>query len=426
VSAGATAAVELVIRQARVWGREGLWDVAVASGRYAEIASAVAASGTREVEAGGRLLAPAFVDPHIHLDKVLVAEDVRPNRSGTLAEAIEILWERKAAYTVDEIVRRASQVIESAVVTGTTRIRSHVDVDTIGKLRPLEGVAAARERYRDVVDVEIVAFPQEGVVRDPGTADLLARAVEAGADLVGGMPHNEASAADSRRHVEICFEVAMRHGRDIDMHVDETDDPASRTLEIVADLTLANGYQGRVTAGHTCALAAYPDDYARVVIDKLARAGVHMITNPATNLMLQGRLDRQPIRRGITRVKELLAAGVNVAMGQDCVKDTFYPFGRADMLEVALITAHAAHLSLPPEVETVFAMGTTHAARVLRLPDYAVAVGHRADFMLLDAATPAEAIRLQAPRRLVVRQGRVVAETVTEQRLHRGGRTTNR
>jgi cytosine deaminase len=296
-----------------------------------------------------------------------------------------------------------------------------VDVDTIGKLRPLEGVAAARERYRDLVDVEIVAFPQEGIVRDPGTADLLARAVEAGADLVGGMPHNEASPADSRRHVEICFEVAMRHGRDIDMHVDETDDPASRTLEIVADLTLAHGYQGRVTAGHTCALAAYPDDYARLVIDKLARAGVHMITNPATNLMLQGRLDRQPVRRGVTRVKELLAAGVNVAMGQDCVKDTFYPFGRADMLEVALITAHAAHLSLPPEVETVFAMGTTHAARVLRIPDYAVAVGHRADFMLLDAPTPAEAIRLQAPRRLVVRQGRVVAETVIEQRLHRGG-----
>jgi len=412
---------DLVIRQARIWGREGRWDVAVAGGRYAEIAPAVAARGAREVEAGGRLLAPAFVDPHIHLDKVLVAEDVRPNRSGTLGEAIAILWERKAAYTVDEIVRRAGQVIESAVVTGTTRIRTHVDVDTIGKLRPLEGVAAARERYRDLVDVEIVAFPQEGVVRDPGTADLLARAVEAGADLVGGMPHNEASPADSRRHVEICFEIAMRHGRDIDMHVDETDDPASRTLEIVADLTLANGYQGRVTAGHTCALAAYPDDYARAVIDKLARAGVHMITNPATNLMLQGRLDRQPVRRGVTRVKELLAAGVNVAMGQDCVKDTFYPFGRADMLEVALITAHAAHLSLPPEVETVFAMGTTLAARVLRIPDYAVETGHRADFMLLDASTPAEAIRLQAPRRLVVRQGRVVAETVTEHRLHRSG-----
>ena len=412
--------MDLVIRQARIWGREGLWDTAVAEGRYAAIAPAVRTSATREVEADGRLLAPAFVDPHIHLDKVLVAEDIRPNQSGTLREAIEILWERKAAYTVEEIVRRAGAVVESAVLTGTTRMRTHVDVDTIGKLRPLDGVAAARERYRDLVDLEIVAFPQEGIVRDPGTEALLAEAVQAGADLVGGMPHNEASSADSRRHIEICFRIAMGHDRDIDMHVDETDDPGSRTLEILADLTLANGYQGRVTAGHTCALAAYPDDYARQVIAKLGQARIHMITNPATNLMLQGRLDRQPVRRGITRVKELLEAGVNVAMGQDCVKDTFYPFGRADMLEVALITAHAAHLSLPHEVETVFAMGTTHAARALRVPDYAIEVGNRADFILLDAPTPAEAIRLQAPRRLVVRHGRVVAETLTEQRLYRG------
>jgi cytosine deaminase len=413
--------MDLVVRQARVWGREGLWDVAVAGGRYAEIARAVAAGGGREVDGQGGLLAPAFVDPHIHLDKVLVADDVRPNQSGTLREAIEILREQKAACTVEETARRAGRVVESAVLTGTTRLRTHVDVDTISKLRPLEGVAAARERYRDVVDVEIVAFPQEGIVRDPGTAELLEGALLAGADLVGGMPHNEPSPADSRRHVETCFEVAMRHDRDIDMHVDETDDPASRTLEMVADLTLANGYQGRVTAGHTCALAAYPDDYARRVIDKLARAGVHMITNPATNLMLQGRLDHQPVRRGITRVKELLAAGVNVAMGQDCVKDTFYPFGRADMLEVALITAHAAHMSLPLEVETVFAMATTRAAAVCRVPGYAMEAGHRADFVLVDAPTPAEAIRLQAARRLVVRQGRVVAETHTVKRLHRGG-----
>ncbi len=414
---------DLILRQARVWGRPGLADIAVAAGRYAEIGPAIGARGAREVEAGGRLLTPAFVDPHIHLDKALVGEDVRENRSGTLREAIEILWERKAAYAVEEIARRAGQVIESAVLTGTTRIRSHVDVDTIGQLRPLEGVMAARARSRDLVDLEIVAFPQEGIVRDPGTDTLLARAVEAGADLVGGVPHHEASPADQRRHVEVCFEIATRHDRDIDMHVDETDDPASRTLEIVADLTLAHGYHGRVTAGHTCALAAYPDDYARHVIAKLGRARVHMIANPATNLMLQGRLDPQPVRRGITRVKELLEAGVNVAIGQDCVKDTFYPFGRADMLEVALITAHAAHLSLPHEVETVFAMATTHAARVLRVPDYAVAVGNRADFVLLDAPTPAEAIRLQAPRRLVVSRGRVVAETLTEQHLFRGGAT---
>ncbi len=413
--------MDLIVRQARIWGREGLWDVAVADGRYVAIAPRLEARAARELPAEGRLLAPAFIDPHIHLDKVLVAGEVRPNRSGTLREAIEILWERKAGYTVEEIVRRAGQVIESAVLTGTTRIRTHVDVDTIGKLRPLEGVLAARERYRDLVDLEIVAFPQEGIVRDPGTAELMEEAVRMGADLVGGMPHHEASLEESRRHIELCFAIAERHGRDIDMHVDETDDPASRTLEVLADLTVARGYEGRVTAGHTCALAAYPDRYARKVIEKLARARIHMITNPPTNLMLQGRGDRQPVRRGITRVKELLEAGVNVAMGQDCVMDTFYPFGRADMLEVALITAHAAHMSLPHEIETVFSMATTRPAAVLRLHDYGVDPGRAADFVILDAPTAAEAIRLQAPRRWVVRRGRVVAETTVTQKLHRGG-----
>lgn len=412
--------MELLVRQARIWGREGLWDVGVAGGRYAEIAPRLDIRGAQELEAEGRLLAPAFIDPHIHLDKVLTAGSLRPNRSGTLREAIEILWGSKANSTVEEIARRSGQVIESAVLTGTSRLRTHVDVDTIGKLRPLEGVLAARERYRDLVDLEIVAFPQEGIVRDPGTEALMREAIRMGADLVGGMPHNEVSPEDSRRHIGICFEIATQHDRDIDMHVDETDDPASRTLEILADLTLARGYEGRVTAGHTCALAAYPDRYAREVITKLARAGIHMITNPATNLMLQGRLDRQPVRRGITRVKELLEAGVNVAMGQDCVQDTFYPFGRADMLEVALITAHAAHLSLPHEIETVFAMATTNAARIMRIPDYGVEAGRPADFVILDAPTAAEAIRLQAPRRWVVRRGRLVAETMTERQLYRG------
>lgn len=413
--------MDLIVRQARIWGREGLWDIGVADGRYAEIAPRLAPTGARELPAEGRLLAPAFIDPHIHLDKVLVAGEVRPNRSGTLREAIEILWERKAGYTVEEIARRAGQVIESAVLTGTTRIRTHVDVDTIGKLRPLEGLLAARERYRDLVDLEIVAFPQEGIVRDPGTAELMREAVGMGADLVGGMPHHEASPEDGRRHIEVCFAIAAEHGRDIDMHVDETDDPASRTLEVLADLTVTHGYEGRVTAGHTCALAAYPERYARKVIKKLARARIHMVTNPPTNLMLQGRLDRQPVRRGITRVKELLEAGVNVAMGQDCVMDTFYPFGRADMLEVALITAHAAHLSLPHEIETVFSMATTRAAAALRLGDYGVEPGRAADFVVLDAPTAAEAIRLQAVRRWVVRRGRVVAETTMTRQLHRGG-----
>lgn len=271
---------------------------------------------------------------------------------------------------------------------------------------------------KDLIDIEIVAFPQEGILKDPGAQALMHKAMAAGADIVGGMPFNEDSAVDSWRHIEIAFELARRHSAPIDMHVDETDDPGARTLEMLAEQTLRNGYQGRVSAGHTCALAAYPNAYATRVIDKVRTAGIHMITLPATNLMLQGRLDDEPRRRGITRVKELLAAGVNVALGQDCVRDTFYPFGMADLLEVAAITAHAAQLSLPQEIDSVFDMCTKNAAKACGLAQYGFEPGARGDIVIIDARTPTEAILKRADRRWIIRAGRVLAESRTERQRH--------
>lgn len=401
--------VDLLLRNLQPWGETGTIDLAVADGRF--VAPGPDIKARRTIDAGGRLAVPGFIEPHIHLDKVMINRDVRTNRSGTLTEAIEIIWEKKKTYTVDDVAARAGAVIESGVANGVLHFRTHVDVDTIGGLRPLEGVVAAREKYRHVADIQIIAFPQEGILRDKGAEDLMWRAMEAGADIVGGMPFNEASPADSRRHIAIAFEIARKFDADIDMHVDETDNPDARTLEMLADQTIENGYEGRVTAGHTCALAAYPQDYATRVIAKVKRAGIHMITNPATNLMLQGRLDAEPKRRGITRVGELLGAGINVSFGQDCVRDTFYPFGRDDPLEVALIAAHAAHLSQPPQIDQVFAMPTVNAARILGLSDYALKPGAPADAVIVDAPDAAEAIRLQAPRRWVIKRGRVVAET---------------
>ena len=360
-------------------------------GYFAAVTESTVAECT--IDAEGRLAIPGFIEPHIHLDKVLINDSVRPNRSGTLREAIEIIWERKRNYTIDEIADRAGQVIKSAVANGITHLRTHVDVDTIGGLRPLKGVALARDRYKDFIDIQIVAFPQEGILRNRGCEALMWQAVEAGADLVGGMPFNENSFADSVRHIEIAFEIARKFNADIDMHVDETDDPSARTLEVLAEQTIKNGWQGRVTAGHTCALAAYPDDYAAIVMDKVARAGIHMISNPATNLMLQGRLDRQPVRRGITRVRELIDRGVNVSFGQDCVCDTFYPFGKDDPLEIAFLMAHAAHMSMPLEIEKVFEMPLNGGARALRLTDYGLHPGDRADVVIIDAADATEAIR---------------------------------
>ncbi len=411
--------VDLLIRNLKPWaglGRgEGSIDLAAAGGRFVAAEPGMAAA--RVIDAGGRLAVPGFVEPHIHLDKVLTAERMRTNRSGTLGEAIEILWESKRQLTPQTVTEAAVAMIESAVMHGVTRIRTHVDIDGIGGLRPLRGVVAARERCRHLVDLQIVAFPQEGILRDQGTERLMWEAMENGADVVGGMPFNEPSREASARHIAIAFEIARAFDADIDMHVDETDDPEARTLEILAEQTIANGWEGRVTAGHTCALAAYPDEYAARVIAKVKAAGLHMITNPATNLMLQGRLDAEPKRRGITRVKELLAAGINVGFGQDCIRDTFYPFGRGDLLEVAFLTAHAAHMSMPAEVEQVFAMPTVNAAKVLRVDGYALAPGAPADLVILEAGSALEAIHQQAARRWVIKAGRVVAETEVRKRL---------
>ncbi|KPL17684.1 MAG: hypothetical protein AMJ92_11375 [candidate division Zixibacteria bacterium SM23_81] len=411
--------MDLIIRDAQLRHTEGTRDIGVSDGRIVQIANRIPRKGQREIDAQGRLTTPTFIDPHLHLDKALISEVVRPNLSGTLDEAIEIIWEKKKQYTIEDIVKRASRVLHWGIGYGTTIFRTNVDVDTIGKLVPVEALLEVKKRFAGICRLQIVAFPQEGILKNPGTEELLRQAMKIGADVVGGMPFNERTMADSQRHIDICFEIAKEFGADIDMHVDETDDPSARTLELLAAKTIQEGYQGRVTAVHTCALAAYDDVYAAKVIGLVKEAGLNMITNPATNLMLQGRMDTEPRRRGITRVKELLAAGINVAYGQDCLKDTFYPtFGQADPLEVGLITAHAAQMSLPEEIETLFDMATVNGARILRMEDYGIEEGRTANLNIIDTTTVQEAFRTQADRRHVIRRGEVIAETETRTKLH--------
>lgn len=413
--------MKLLIQNAILRGRKEPADILIEEGKISRVGGRIDAAADRTIDAAGCLVTPSLIDPHIHLDKVNVFDVVRPNVSGTLKEAIEILWDQKRVYTVEDIVTRSEDVVLKAIKNGTLAIRTHVDVDTIGGLRPLEGVVALREKYQDVIDIQIVAFPQEGIVKDPGCDKLMWEAMEAGADIVGGMPANENSPDDSRAHVKLCFDIAEKYGAEIDMHVDETDDPFYRTLEMIADEAIARGFApGTVTAGHTCALAAYDDHYAGYVIEKVKRAGINVITNPVTNLMLQGRLDKQPIRRGITRVKELLAAGVNVSFGQDCVKDTFYPYGSADMLQVANVVAHAAQMSLPDEIEKLYDMVTGDANKILKIPGYGLEPGCRANLLIIDARDARDAIRLCPPRRTVIRDGRVLAETTVDTRLNLG------
>ena len=406
---------DLVIRGARVG--DAVVDIAIAGERIAAVGGPFEAP--EMVDAGGRLASPAFVQPHIHLDKVLTGPLLGPNRSGTLAEAIALSHAIKRAATVEEIRARAGAVIRAAVLAGTTAIRSHVDVDTIGGLKGLRGVAAARDDHADLCAVQLVAFPQEGIWCDPGTDELMTEAMREGADVVGGMPHWEDGLDAARRHIEFCLQLAVENDADVDMHVDETDDPYWRSFELLVEEAERRDWGPRTTAGHVCAMASWKDAYAARVIAHAAAAGVMVATNPPTNLMLQGRADAEPRRRGIPRIKELLAAGVVVGAGQDCVDDAFYPFGAADPLQVALIVAHAAQLGTPSETAAALRMVTDDAARLLRLPDYGLVPGAHADLVILDAESARDALREQAARRWVLHGGRIVAETEVARRLHR-------
>ena len=410
--------IDYIIRNARIRERDGLVDIAIEGTKISEIAPKLKEKANTEINAEMNLVTPTFIDPHLHLDKALTSKTVRANATGTLTEAIEVMRNIRRQYTVRDISNRAGKVVEEGIKNGTTIFRTHVDVDPIGGLIPLKGLLETRKKYADICNIQIVAFPPDGIIKNEGGDKLLRKAMELGADVVGGMPYNENTYVDSQKHIDFAFSLAKEFDADIDMHVDETDDPDARTLEYLADRTIKEGFQGRVTAGHTCALAAYDDSYASKIIGMVKEAGINIITNPATNLMLQGRFDKQPIRRGITRVKELLDAGVNVCYGQDNQRDIFYyTWGKEDMLEVGLITAHAAQFTTPKEIEILYDMPTVNAAKVLRLKNYGIKIGNPASFNIIDAPTVQEAFRTQADRLYVVREGRIIARTSTNSRL---------
>jgi len=335
-----------------------------------------------------------------------------------LHEAIELYAKVKHHLTTEDIVARASQALWAALANGTLWLRSHVDIDHIAKLEILEKVAVARQKFEGLIDIQLVAFPQLGMARNPEAVEMMWQAMENGCDLVGGMPHGERDMDDAARHVEIAFEIAQAHNVDIDMHIDETDDPYWHSLELLADKTIAAGWQGRVTAGHCCAMSAWDDALAERIIEKVRQANIHIITNAPINLMLEGREHGYPKPRGIARVKQLLEAGVNVSCGQDDVQNMFYAYGKMDTLEVALITAHAAHLSAPSEVQAAFDMPRYNAAQLWRLENYGLHVGAEANLVVIDAKSAVEALRRQPDRRYVIRQGRILAETRTDTRWY--------
>jgi cytosine/creatinine deaminase len=409
--------IDLLLRDVRVRDEEAgdlaPVEVRVDDGKIVSIDAT--ADGTTEarsvVDGAGAWLTPPYVEPHVHLDAVLTAGQPRWNASGTLWEGIACWSERKPMLTREDVIGRVEQTLRWYAANGTLHVRSHVDV-TDPSLVALDALLEVRDRVRDVIGLQLVAFPQEGICSFPGGEDLLAEAARRGVDVIGAIPHYEDTREDGVRSVEIAVDLAERHGLRVDAHCDEIDDEQSRFIEVLATRAHRSGLRDRVTASHTTAMGSYGPAYSYKLHRIIARSGINMVCNPMVNLHLQGRFDAYPKRRGLTQVKELVEAGVNVAFGHDDVMDPWYPLGTANPLQVAHVGAHATQMMSRDQVEETFAMVTRRAAAVLGLDEaYGVRVGGPASFMLLPAEDGYDAVRRQVRPTHVVANGRVVATT---------------
>ncbi len=412
--------MDLIIRNARTREENGLRDIAIQQGRISAINEKMAESAKQEIDVNGRLVTASYANPHIHLDKALLGERQSRNQTGLWDDALTLTWEYKSQYTMEDLLDRGGRVIDMAVANGTTLLRNFVDVDTIGGLRPLEGGIELKKKYAHVIEIQVCAFPQEAILKNPGSEDLMWKAMEMGADVVGGLPWLEWSDEAMRKHIDICFEIARHFDRDIHMLIDNNNDRTSRSIEFLADKIITEGFSNKVTAGHVEALCVYDDVHANRVIRMIKEAGIHICSNPQVSLSGRGRLDPQPKPRGVTRVRELLEEDVLVCSAQDDVMDPFYNFGKMDQLEVGLFMAHAAHLTLPDQLETVYDMISVNAARAMGVEDWGLKVGNRADLVVLDTTSVWGAFRLQPDRLYVIKGGVVTAETRTKRRMRRG------
>jgi cytosine deaminase len=405
--------IDLVVRNARVDGR--LTDLAVDAGRFMRIGPELSLDARQTLDADGRLATPPLVDCHLHLDASLTAGKPRHNRSGTLIEGIHVWGELKPSLTAEDVLARSREIVRWSVAQGTLHIRAHADVSGPNEAM-LRGLLALRDEVADLCTIQVTAFPQDGIYSEPEGEARLENALRLGADCVGGIPHYEPTSELGLREVHTVFELARRHGRRVDVHCDETDDPASRFLEVMADDTVKHGLSGRVTASHCTAMGSYEPYYSSKLHGFLRRAGINIVVNPYANSLIQGRLDVYPKRRGFAQLKELLAAGVNVSLGNDVIMDPWYSLGKADLVDAAHLALHFTYMSGLDEIPEMLRCATERGARTLGIEDdYGLEEGKPADVVIFDAPTPTEVIRLHATRRWVIRRGRVVAETTPAQ-----------
>lgn len=405
--------LDLLIHNATLPDGRSHMSVAVQGGRITEVTQGLtpeAAPAAEVVDAGGMLLSSPFVDAHFHMDATLSLGLPRLNQSGTLLEGIALWGELKPHLTFDALVDRALDYCDWAVANGLLAIRSHVDTSDPSMLA-VEALLAVKKKVAPYIDLQLVAFPQDGVLRSKGGYDNLKKALSLGVDVVGGIPHFERTMADGAASVKLLCELAAEQGKLVDMHCDESDDPLSRHVETLAFEANRLGLHGRVTGSHLTSMHSMDNYYVSKLLPLMAEAQLSVVSNPLINITLQGRHDTYPKRRGMTRVPEIMAAGMKVAFGQDCCMDPWYSMGSGDMLEVASMGLHVAQMTSQPAMQQCFEAVTTNPARILHLEGYGLEKGCHADLVLLQAQNPIEAIRLKATRLKVWRRGTLIAQT---------------
>ncbi|HLG79478.1 MAG TPA: amidohydrolase family protein [Bradyrhizobium sp.] len=394
---------DIIVRNARLLGRDGVADIAIADGVILDVGARIDVAACEVVDAGGKLVTASYVNPHLHLCKVwtlpmmsdAAIEAYHAAGMGEAAKAIDLAAVVKAKYDSAWIIPNARRAVALAALHGNLHIRAFADVDSKARLEGIKALLAVRDEFHGIVDIQVVAFAQDGLVREPGAAALMREAMALGADVVGGIPWIEATEQDAQEHIELCFDLAADFDADISMLLDDVGDGAMRTLEMMARTALARSYGGRALAHHCRAMALYPDDYFGELTALLRRAHVSVVSDPHTG----------PLH---ARVKDLLAAGVNVCFGQDDISDAYYPFGRNNMLEVAFLASHLLWMTRRGELGTLYEMITTGAARAMNLEGYGLAAGCRANLVVLNQADLTDALRFHEPPRIVVSHGRVV------------------
>jgi cytosine deaminase len=406
--------MDVTIHNALLDKTHELVNIGIENGQIIKITTDALSSGEQSINAKGRLVIPPFFESHFHLDNSLIWGDYKTH---DLSEAIEAFSRAKFDMDTPDIVRRSTETLRMCLANGVFWLRSHVDIEHDAKLKLLEGVKAVRDLFAGILDIQIVLFPQNGMARDPEAVELMYAAMENGADIVGGIPHFECDMDDAARQIEIAFEIAKKYDADIDMHVDQKDDPYWQSLELLAEKTIGEKYHGRVNAGYCCSMAAWDEKTFQRILPKVKEAQLTITTNGLTNLIKQGRADPPPVRRGIPRLADLITAGINVTCAIDDMKNMFYPFGTMNPLDVVHIAAHAGYLTTKDLQRSAFEMPLYNAARLFQVEDHGIMEGNTANLVILPVNSIVDTIRFHPSPALVMREDRALIQTEVQREI---------